>query len=165
MTIELGATTEADLDFVLACEGDPDTSPYIRGSSRAEHLELIDAADAEHLLIVEDGKPAGFALLAGLTGVDDTIEIRRIVVTQRGQGLGRRALALIVHRCFKHHGVHRVWLDAITTNERAQRAYAAVGFVREGVLRDAWRKGERRESLVVMSILAPEWEGAPGDWA
>jgi RimJ/RimL family protein N-acetyltransferase len=57
---------------------------------------------------------------------------------------------------------HRVWLDTFTWNHRAQRAYLAAGFVREGVLRDALRKKGRFESLIVMSILRPEWEAARG---
>jgi RimJ/RimL family protein N-acetyltransferase len=42
-------------------------------------------------------------------------------------------------------------------NPRARRVYEKVGFVAEGVLREAllWR-GERVDA-VVMSILAPEW--------
>jgi diamine N-acetyltransferase len=43
-------------------------------------------------------------------------------------------------------------------NERARRAYAAVGFAEEGVLRDALRTEDGYESLILMSILAPDWE-------
>jgi diamine N-acetyltransferase len=42
-------------------------------------------------------------------------------------------------------------------NERARRAYAAVGFVEEGTLRDALLTNGVYESLVVMSILDREW--------
>ena len=46
----------------------------------------------------------------------------------------------------------------ITWNERAQRAYAAAGFVREGVLREVLYMNGRLESLVVMSVLKAEWD-------
>jgi len=159
--IELRDATEEDLDFVIACQSDPDAAPYIAQPSREQLRGEIAAADTELLLISEDGEPIGFALVGGLTSPHDSVEIRRMAVTRRGEGVGRRALAALVDRAFERHGAHRVWLDVITDNERAQRAYEAVGFVREGVLREAWRKGERRESLVVMSILAPEWSARP----
>jgi diamine N-acetyltransferase len=80
------------------------------------------------------------------------------VVEPRGGGLGQRALELIVDRAFTRHRAHRVWLDTFTWNERARRAYAGAGFVYEGVLREALLKNGRFESLVVMSIIRPEWE-------
>lgn len=163
MAIELRATTESDLDFVLASEADPDVAPFITRWSRERHREAIASADEEHLMVTDDGASAGFALLTGLSGEQDSIEIRRVVVTPRGEGLGRRALAAIVTRAIEKQGAHRVWLDTMVPNLRAQRAYAAAGFVREGVLRDAWREGDRRESLVVMSILAPEWRSRHGE--
>lgn len=42
-------------------------------------------------------------------------------------------------------------------NDRARRAYAAAGFVEEGVLRDALVTDRGRVSLVVMSVLRSEW--------
>ena len=79
------------------------------------------------------------------------------MVTRRGEGVGRTALRLIVDRAFVAHDAHRVWLDTFTGNERAQRAYEAAGFVREGVLREALLKNGRFESLVVLSVLRGEW--------
>jgi hypothetical protein len=40
---------------------------------------------------------------------------------------------------------------------RARRVYDKVGFVAEGVLRDALRWGDEWIDATVMSILAPEW--------
>jgi hypothetical protein len=40
----------------------------------------------------------------------------------------------------------------------AQRAYAAAGFVHEGVLREVLYINGRFESLVVMSVLRAEWK-------
>jgi diamine N-acetyltransferase len=161
MAIRIREAGEADLDFVIAAENEPRAAPLVGQWSRGRHRESIARADEEHLLILDDGEPVGFALLQGLGGENRSIEIRRIVVNRPGQGLGRRALALILDRAFADHGAHRVWLNTFTWNERAQRAYAAAGFVREGVLRDALVKDGRFESLVVMSILRPEWGQDP----
>lgn len=74
-----------------------------------------------------------------------------------GRGLGTEATRLIVGYGFERLGLHRISLEVYSVNPRARRVYQKVGFVAEGVLRDAlaWR-GERVDA-VVMSILASEW--------
>jgi diamine N-acetyltransferase len=162
MRLDLRETTEADLDFVLRAETEEEAARLVGQWSRERHREALARDDEEHLLIVLDEEPAGFALLQGLGGENRSLEIKRIVVNPRGRGLGRRALELIVDRAFTRHAAHRVWLDTFTGNERAQRAYAAAGFVREGVLREALLKDGRFESLIVMSVLRAEWEARRG---
>jgi|SRR5215218_4940108 len=85
--------------------------------------------------------------------------LRRIVIGPRGRGLGRRALELVLEHAFGALCAHRVWLDVKVHNERARRAYAAAGFVHEGVLRDALLTDGVFESLAVMSVIEPEWTG------
>jgi len=162
MRIGLRETIEADLDFVIRAEREEEAARLVGQWSRQRHREALGRDDEEHLLIVVDEQPAGFALLQGVGGENRSIEIRRIVVNERGRGLGRRALELIVDRAFTRHRAHRVWLDTFTWNERAEHAYAAAGFVKEGVLREALLKNGRFESLVVMSVLRGEWEARRG---
>jgi RimJ/RimL family protein N-acetyltransferase len=47
-------------------------------------------------------------------------------------------------------------------NERALRVYRALGFVHEGVLREAQIVNGVHESLAIMSILEHEWAGPAG---
>jgi diamine N-acetyltransferase len=156
--LQLVPAAEADLDFVLAAEADPEAAPYIAQWSRDRHRQAIGDPDEELLIVADDGEPLGFVLLAGMTGEHRTVELRRIVVVRRGEGVGRRALELVLERAFGELGAHRVWLDVKPHNERARRAYRAVGFVEEGVMRDALSApGGGRESLVLMSMLGPEW--------
>src|SRR5262245_48613499 len=131
----------ADVDFVLAIEAEPDAAAYIRAATRADHEAEIADPGRALLIVLDDGeRPAGFVLLAGIG--DSNVELRRIVVGERGRGVGRRALALVLEHAFGTLGAHRVWLDVITHNERARRAYAAAGFVHEGVQREALRRGD-----------------------
>ncbi|WP_338672427.1 GNAT family protein [Streptomyces sp. SCSIO 30461] len=74
-----------------------------------------------------------------------------------GQGLGTEATRLIVGYGFEQLGLHRVSLEVYAFNPRARRAYEKVGFVAEGVLRDALLWEGERVDATVMSILAPEW--------
>jgi hypothetical protein len=55
---------------------------------------------------------------------------------------------------------HRVWLGVFPENERARRAYEAVGFKAEGVARgSAFFGGNYRDELI-MAILRTEWTPA-----
>ncbi len=73
-----------------------------------------------------------------------------------GRGYGREALRLAI-RHFIERGHHRFTIDPAADNERAIRAYEAVGFKPVGVLRKADRApdGRWRDSLM-MDLLAEE---------
>jgi RimJ/RimL family protein N-acetyltransferase len=89
-----------------------------------------------------------------------------LVPGSHGQGLGTEAARLIVGHGFETLGLHRISLEVFAFNPRARRVYEKVGFVAEGVLRDALLWDGERVDAVVMSILAPEWfrhRGRPED--
>ena len=84
----------------------------------------------------------------------------RILIGPRGRdrGLGTEATRLLLAHAFEAVELHRVSLEVYAFNPRAQRAYEKVGFVREGVRRDALRFDGEWVDSVLMSVLAPEWE-------
>jgi RimJ/RimL family protein N-acetyltransferase len=154
--LRLRPTREDDLDFVVAAQADPDNAPFIRNSPRAEHLGWLSDPRHRHVIAEADGRAVGFALLR-LHPEDHAVELRRIAVTEKGRGYGRATLELAIRWAFEEHGAHRLWLDVKPHNERARSLYRSAGFVEEGLLRDAFYDGKRFESLVIMSILRPQW--------
>ena len=157
MALELRPATEADLFFMIGLETEPEAKPWLARWTRERHLEAFRSADEEPLIVEDDGEPVGYALLSGIGSEHGSIEVRRIVVARKGEGVGRRALKLVVDRAFEEYAPHRVWLDLMTGNERAQRAYEAVGFTREGVLRESLLTYDGYKSMILMSILEQEW--------
>ncbi len=157
--VRLRRTTEADADFVLQTEQDADNSPFVTQWSRQRHLAAIVDEDKAHLTVeaVDGERPAGYLILAGLTGPDRSIELMRIAVAEKRRGFGREALRLVARLAFETLGAHRLWLDVLEHNERARRLYESEGFVREGLLREAALVDERFESLIVMSMLEGEY--------
>ncbi|MEB3233100.1 MAG: GNAT family protein [Leptolyngbyaceae bacterium] len=170
MGIYLRPTTLADLDFVLATEQAEQDSGYIGQWTHHEHMMALQSADIAHLIITRtaDDQSVGYAILQGLTSPHGTIDLKRIVVAAKGNGYGRRALQLIKHRVFETYGADRLWLDVKSYNPRAQQLYQSEGFVVEGILRDCVQldqrhrlfreQGQPRASLVIMSILRPEYD-------
>jgi RimJ/RimL family protein N-acetyltransferase len=84
----------------------------------------------------------------------------RIVLGPRGRdrGLGTESARMIVGYGFEQLRMHRIALEVHSHNPRARRVYEKVGFVAEGVLRDALRWDSEWIDATVMSILAPEWD-------
>lgn len=76
-----------------------------------------------------------------------------------GRGYGTEATHLMLHHAFETVGLHRVELEVYSHNPRAQHVYASVGFVAEGVRRDALAWEGSWYDATFMSILAPEWRG------
>jgi RimJ/RimL family protein N-acetyltransferase len=75
------------------------------------------------------------------------------------QGYGRESVRLLVDYAFRHRNVRRVWLWVHAANQRAIRAYLAVGFVEEGRLRQHMWSDGRYDDVVYMGVLREEWEG------
>ena len=153
-TLRLRATTLAELDFVLALEADGDVEPFITPWPRARHADAIAAAEEAHLLVVAGARPVGFVLLAGLVGDRPRVELRRIAVSPRGMGFGRRTLALVLDHAFGTLGAELVWLDVLPANARARRAYTAAGFAPDPALRESLLAAGRVDpALQVMSAV------------
>jgi RimJ/RimL family protein N-acetyltransferase len=160
--VELRPTTPDDLEFVMAAEADPEASSFVTVDSRELHEATIADPNQDHLIVTEGAESLGHVILRGIEDPNRVLEVRRIVIAEKGRGVGPVALRLAVDRCFREHGAHRVWLDVIPHNERALRVYRALGFVHEGVLREAQIVDGVHESLAIMSILEHEWDDAQG---
>lgn len=150
----------ADREVVVltGSEHDPpaDDHDELRGwyDSRNEQTDRLDLAIVDNATgsVVgeavlndyhEGNRSCGFRILVGPAG--------------RDRGLGTEATRLIVGYGFEALHLHRIALEVYAFNPRARRAYEKVGFVAEGVLRQALRHGDGWIDATVMSILAPEW--------
>ena len=83
----------------------------------------------------------------------------RILIGPRGRdrGLGTEATRLVLGHAFDALRLHRVSLEVYAFNPRAQRAYAKVGFVREGLRRDALSFDGEWVDSILMAVLDHEW--------
>ncbi|MEU5836414.1 GNAT family protein [Streptomyces diacarni] len=77
-----------------------------------------------------------------------------------GRGLVTRAVAVVLDQAFGPLALQRVWLGAITANERSRSVAVRLGFVQEGVLREAAAFRDGRRDVVVFGLLAHEWRTA-----
>lgn len=80
----------------------------------------------------------------------------------RGRGIGTEATQLIVGHGFEQLGLHRIQLEAYGHNPRALRVYEKVGFVVEGVRREADFRDGQWLDWVMMAVLDHEWAAHHG---
>lgn len=157
--IQLQPTQSIDLDFVRQAERDPANRPFILQWTAAQHAAALQDPDVSHQIIeqVESQEPVGYTILRGLRNPHRSLELKRLVITKKGQGYGQQALRHLQKQAFEHYRAHRLWLDVKDFNKRAYDLYRKVGFVEEGRLRDCWRTELGFETVVVMSMLEAEY--------
>jgi RimJ/RimL family protein N-acetyltransferase len=146
------------LEFVLSVEHDPCNRDYIFVWTHQQHLASLSDADMLHLIIEDHNQASlGYVILAGLLSPHSSIEFRRIVVKEKGLGIGRSALRAVKALAFEELQAHRLWLDVKEHNERAKALYSSEAFVGEGTLRECLQVDGARQSLVIMSMLRHEY--------
>jgi RimJ/RimL family protein N-acetyltransferase len=157
--VRLRPTMQSDLEFVLSLEQDEANLPFITPWERVQHEGAIRFPDMRHF-IIEGGAgldAVGFLILIGCRSQHQSLELKRMVVRNKGEGYGRGALRVVKKVAFDDLGAHRLWLDVKTRNSRAKALYDREGFVVEGLLRESVRVADGFESLVLMSMLRPEF--------
>jgi RimJ/RimL family protein N-acetyltransferase len=158
--LRLRPTMLSDLDFVQTVETDSQNLPFITPWERTQHEGAVRFPDFRHF-IVEAGDEwarAGFVILQGCRSQHRSVELKRIVLQPKGQGIGRACVRLLKHMAFRDLRAHRFWLDVKALNQRAAALYASEGFVEEGRLRESVKLVEGYESLIVMSMLDREYD-------
>lgn len=158
--VRLRPTMQSDIDYVLSLEHDAANLPFITPWERVQHEGAIRFPDFRHF-IIEGGSgldAVGFLILIGCRSQHHALELKRMVVQRKGQGYGRAALRVAKRVAFDDLGAHRFWLDVKSRNTSAKALYEREGFVLEGMLRESVRSGDGFDSLIVMSMLRPEFE-------
>lgn len=162
--VRLRPTMTSDLEFVLSLEQDPENLPFITPWERTQHEAAIRFPDFRHFIVEGGGglEAVGFVILIGCRGPNHALELKRIVVRDKGLGYGRAALRMVKKVAFDDLAAHRLWLDTRSANARAAGLYESEGFLLEGRLRDAVRTAQGYDSMLVMSMLQPEFAARRG---
>lgn len=161
--LRLRPTMLSDLDFVISVERDSHNLPFITPWDRTQHEGAVRFPDFRHFIVEGGDEDAriGFVILQGCRNPHGSVELKRLVLQTKGQGLGRACVRVLKRMAFRDLKAHRFWLDVKLLNTRALALYASEGFVEEGRLRESVRVSidgaDGYDSLVVMSMLDREY--------
>jgi RimJ/RimL family protein N-acetyltransferase len=171
--IRLRAMERADVPYCVEWLNDPEVTaglllnlPLAAWDEMRWFENLANRPAAERPLAIEARLPDGGWKYIGNLGLEDISSTHRsatfgIFIGDKSywnSGYGTEATRLIVKHGFGTLNLNRISLTVYETNPRAIRAYEKVGFVREGVQRQAIYRDGRYLDLILMSILRAEWE-------
>jgi RimJ/RimL family protein N-acetyltransferase len=130
--------------------GDPALSPYA--------VESVSENVSFFSVVTGEGELTGEALLWGIDTHNRSAHVGLALLPSfRGRGFATEVVQLLCRYGFSVRGLNRLQLETNTTNEPMIRAAKRVGFVEEGVLREAsWSLGSFEDALI-MGLLADEW--------
>jgi RimJ/RimL family protein N-acetyltransferase len=133
---------------------------------RSEHdawFEQIRRRDDVRIFgIREDGRLVGTCQLHSIHPVHRSAELQIRIgePDARGRGLGTAAVARLLEFGFHELGLHRISLHVFATNEPALQLYERAGFRVEGVQREAACIDSVWVDVVLMAILAADFQPA-----
>lgn len=131
MNVRLEKASKADATLFTAMEEPEDTAEFILPCGFEAHARNLENPDLVHLRIIADERVVGYFVLSpDLDG--DSVEFRRIVVADKGRGIGQCAIGLMEQYCRDRLGRSRIWLDVFEHNARGRHVYEKLGYSRTG---------------------------------
>ena len=139
--------------------------PWAQGATRQDIREFVQRTNAQResgqgvqTAIVVDGSAVGVIGVHGISWMNQTTSVGYwLSELYEGRGIMTRAVRAYTERAFREWKLNRMELRAAVENRRSRAVAERLGFVEEGIMRQAERVGSRYLDLVVYSALAGEW--------
>ena len=131
-----------------------------RGPDSTEAAELeqilaaLDSDREDYLVIVDrtDNRSVGYIRLNWMDTGHRFAWLRFALGERRGRGLARDALGTLLRHLFAA-GSHRVDAEVYIENERSQALLEGLGFLREGLKREANFNGDEYSDIITYGLL------------
>jgi len=157
---------ECDLEWARLLHNDPEvlnmlTDPrWVSSEQQASWFKrLVETASSERLVVkLDDDTKIG---VIRLDHIDDSNKSMCVGLDIhegfRGKGYAKKIYRHIFEEWFGGRGYNRLWLLVAEYNTRAINLYVDLGFVSEGVQREALYRYGKYHDYIMMSILREEW--------
>ena len=143
---------ENDLDQILKTQALPENCAFIMENSKSDYEGFI-ANEAFDFMIFQNPtsqKEIGFCLL---NREDlETMELKRLIIYQKGMGFGSLALEQICTYGFEELSVSKIWLDVFSNNLAAIRLYEKMKFIKVIAKTQILLHQGVRKELIVMEL-------------
>ncbi|MEZ4223852.1 MAG: GNAT family protein [Polyangiaceae bacterium] len=158
-----------DVDALYAQKNDPEVANALGGFSmgyaRADISEWVERhrrMGGELIWVIAATSDDTCLGHVGLYNIDHRIRKAEFAIMlgakeRQGQGLGKRVTRFVLDYAFDNLNLNRVELSLLASNARAKRLYDSLGFVQEGVQRQAQFKNGEYLDVILMSLLRDEW--------
>ncbi|AHD02270.1 GNAT family N-acetyltransferase [Leisingera methylohalidivorans] len=120
-----------------------------------------DTSKCWFAIVTETDALCGIAGLENISMVNrDAIIALFIEQSRRRQGIGIRALALLLDFAFRQIGLNRITSYYRADNTRSEELTTRAGFATEGRMRAAWYAEGRYFDMITVGLLREEWEAS-----
>ena len=104
--------------------------------------------------------------ILGLASIVDINYVNRSAVfhimigdkSNRGKGIGTFATKSLIEHAFYNLNIRRIELSVLSTNVPAIKTYEKIGFVKEGIKRQAVYKKGTYVDMIIMSLIQDEYK-------
>ena len=128
---ELKESCREDLALFADWECLDEIRKYICSYSIERHKEEFEKDENIYLSININSNLGGFVLLK-LEDDERSVEFRRIIIVERGKGMGQQVLDEIENYCLIKLKRNRIWLDVFDFNKRGIHIYEKHGYQKTG---------------------------------
>jgi RimJ/RimL family protein N-acetyltransferase len=166
--MKLRPATDDDVEFLAELYADEDVRPFLAAAGRYDEDDVRDRIaraeadpDAGGLLVIEvDGQRAGALAWQRVNERSRIAHLGGLAVHPdfRGRRLADEAARLLQRHLLLERGFHRLELEVYGFNERALRHAERAGFLREGVKRKAYRRGDQWVDGVLYAVIREDLE-------
>jgi len=117
-----------DYDFINKAERDEDTTSWVGNWPLGLRIQQFgDNNFFQTIVETNEGHSVGFIDFRDMMH-DTQVELKRIVIAEKGKGYGKEAMYLSQKFAFEFLGRNRLYLGTKQTNVRAQHVYHSTGF-------------------------------------
>jgi len=161
----LRSLEKQDADRLYTYRNDPATTAMLGGFSAGysrddmrDWIEFHRATKNEVLWAIADLDDDSCIGHVGLYQVDHRIRKAEFAILigdpdRRGTGIGKSVTSAVIEYGFAQLNLHRIELTVLAFNEPAIRLYEGLGFVKEGVQRDAQYRDGTYHDVILMAIF------------
>jgi RimJ/RimL family protein N-acetyltransferase len=165
VSVSIRPAGDADLDFLVGLYADEDVRPFLAAAGSYDRdgvvAKVAQDPEAGGVMVVElEGERAGAMVWELTNRRSGIVHVSGLAVHPdfRGRRVADEAARLFQRHLLHERGFHRIELEVYGFNERAQRHAERSGFVREGVKRQAYRRGDGWVDGVLYALVAEDLE-------
>lgn len=157
--IGVRSAVEDDISYIIDLENEDYNKQFVFQGTYEEHTKEIELE--EYLLGIiyekDTNKRAGY-ILCHIDNKSEVFELRRIVIGEKGRGIGKETLEALIKYVFETLKLNRFWLDVYSDHSRGIKLYESLGLICEGVLRESYKTESGYVDQKIYSLLSREYQ-------
>jgi aminoglycoside 6'-N-acetyltransferase len=165
MSVAIRPAGATDVDFLVELYADEDVRPFLAAAGSYDRdgvaAKVAQDPDAGGVMVIAvEGELVGAMAWELTNRRSGIVHVGGLAIHPdfRGRRLADEAARLFQRHLIHERGFHRIELEVYGFNERAQRHAERSGFVREGVKRLAYRRGDGWVDGVLYALVAEDLE-------